>query len=531
MSKVVPTVATRTAEEQAALSMVAKYSTVFRLIPTRVSQILQVVNAYPASDVVRRTDLLQIAIQRMHDIYRITQRLQNRVIEIKDASYGSGQSSIATQCALLIESLKKYQITLISTLSVFDSEFVRSVKRMRTEGESHPTGSASAYQAAKAVLKHSQMDVLIETMAGGAAGVGAEVSGGSVKNEIRELRDQVSLLSSQLQSKALLDGERGAGDEKVFSQHIGALAAQNADAVRAAQQSLTTVNAATASLVKNKKHSLRHGTRKGKTLTVSGLASLQKRAAQWYCNVVAQIQAAAVWVVDSVPYVGQIGEMLVGFVRRIFTDSHKALTHVGTRMKEVQQITPEGVSVAANGVWSFGSWIMESWLRIGAYVVAITVPVRAFIAEKWALLMQRSKVLDDAMRAFVYRIFAVVKEYRIWLWDGAVVYDEDKEEEVMVPGKIKVWAAQGYDYAWQVIGQLKEYIKPAVSATATNHTKNDNRKEETAPSLMQQVAGVVSEYSKIGLEKITQIYKVSSEYLLFLKNRYFPPLVVVTEKK
>jgi len=497
--------------EQESLRALAKYSTVFRLIPTRVAQMLKVVNAYPASDAVRRTDLLQLVIQRMHDMYRITQRIQNRVAEI-DSAQSKG----------LIDALKKYQVTLISTLSVFDSEFVRSLKRARSEGDSPArNGSDSAYTAAKMVLRHNQMDTLIETMASGNSGIGGEVVGGSIKNEIRELRDQVSLLSSQLQSKALLSGDRG-NNEKDFSHQISELTEQNAEAVREAQQSLSSINDVVQPVSRKTKRSLRHSSR-----SVAGVpaqpATLQAYAHAAYASAVSYIYGAGNWMYQSIPYANQVWDGVIALFGRVFTDTHKAISHVGTRMKEVKEIAPEGVSVATGGLWSFGEWIVESWIRIGQYALAITEPVRAWIGVQWCLVMQKCSGLDGAMRAFACRIVASAAAYRVWLWDGALVYDEDKEEEVMQPGMLKVWTAQG-------VATVKEYstlFKNRLFPAATKPARQTSNKKDVAaqPTVIENIVATATICGSLMLEKIGQIYKVVVEYIVAAKNRYFPPMM------
>lgn len=502
-------------EQQVALRALAKYSTVFRLIPSRVSQMLQVVNAYPASDVVRRTDLLQLVIQRMHDMYRITQLIQNRVAEIG-----------GVQAQPLIDALKKYQVTLISTLSVFDSEFVRSLKRSRSTSESSAkSGSDSAYNAAKLVLRHNQMDTLIESMAGGGQGVGGEVANGSIKNEIRQLRDQVSLLSSQLQSKALLDGDRG-GDEKVFSHQVSELAQQNAEALRAAQTSLSGISNLVEPSVKKNKRSLRKSSR-----PVAGVptqpVTLQEYVRAGYAAVSVRVMAAGNWVYSSVPYVDQAWDGITALFSRVFTDTHKAISHVGTRMKEVKEIAPEGVSVATGGLWSFGEWIVESWVRILNYILELTVPVRTYVATQWCAFMQKCSGLDGAMRAFVCRLIDQVVAYRVWLWDGSMVYDEDKEEEVMQPGMIKVWTARVVTTTKEHVGAIKNRFFPATKEETKKHAKHKNATAEQTILEKAFTAGKV--YGSLVLEKVCQIYTLIMEYVVAAKNRYFPPMVVVKQ--
>ncbi len=534
--------ASSTEEEQVALRTLAKYSTVFRLIPTRVSQMLQVVNAYPASDVVRRADLLQLVIQRMHDMYRITQRLQNRITEVKDGFTFRGSSPVATHCAMLNDALKKYQVTLISTLSVFDSEFVRSIKRARVEGDVGASDSDVAYKAAKAVLNHNQMDILIETMAAGGSGIGGEVADNTVRNELRELRDQVSLLSSQLQSKALLDGDRG-GDEKTFAHTVSQLSAQNGDAVRAAHASLTSIHDVTEPAVKNKKYSTRQG--KNNVAGVVHPVTLQERVRGAYDSLQELFFGGIKWITESIPYVGRVGEFIYGLVVTIITEAHKALTHVGTRMKEVKDVTPEGVAVAADSAWSFGTWIVESWAKIGTFVLSITQPVRTYVAAQWTALMQKSSGLDCTMRQFVCRLIESIKEYKIWLWDGTVVYDKEIQDDVVIPGKLKVLSANFQTYFWRGIGHIKKasvdgsaylmslknrYFPAAPVAEDADRDDEAETDMSTPQTMTQKVVAFVDQARTVALEKITQFYTVASEYILAAKNRYFPPLVPVTQK-
>jgi hypothetical protein len=497
--------------DEESLRALTKYSTVFRLIPARVAQMLKVVNAYPASDVVRRTDLLQLVIQRMHDMYRITQRIQNRVAEI-DSVQSKG----------LIDALKKYQVTLISTLSVFDSEFVRSLKRSRSEGDSTGrSGSDSAYSAAKMVLRHNQMDTLIETMATGNSGIGGEVIDGSVRNEIRELRDQVSLLSSQLQSKALLSGDHGS-NEKDFSHKISELTEQNAEAVREAQKSLSKINEVVQPRSLNKKRSLRHSSR-----SVAGVsaqpATLQAHARAAYLSTVSYLYAVGNWMYESIPYADQVWDGALALFGRVFSDTHKAISHVGTRMKEVKEIAPEGVSVATSGLWSFGEWIIESWIRIGHYALTIAGPVSVWIGEQWCLVVQKCSRFDTTMRTFACQIVTSVAAYRVWLWDGSLVYDEDKEEEIMQPGMLKVWTAQSVSTIKQYYVLLKNRFFPA----ETKSKKQNSTKKDGAMSLIvtEKIVATAKIYGALMLEKIGQIYTVVVEYVAAAKNWYFPPII------
>jgi len=443
---------------------IAKYSTVFRMIPARVAQMLQVVNAYPSGNSALRAEILQLMIQRMHENYRLVQQLQERVQEVQEEAMPQSQTGVFVQGQELLKSIKRYQITLISTLSVLDAEFVRCVKNSRDAGEGKGRRD-TAYLAARAAILPNKMDRVITLFASNASEVMPEGASQSIKGEIRHLRNQVSALSAHVQSKALLGAQEVAGRD--FGQQVAELQKSHLKAVvqeprelkeeiekravvqrsvassellsddllprmsneaglvvriretaedwaEAARQSMTT---AWASVVEWANQMWKKGEKPAqepkKDEKKIAMVPATEGEAPLPLRERVQLAAAGAWqnfkealarfwgaILNSSTLISAAYHNIADFFGRIFGDTQKAAEHVGSRLKEVKDVTPEGVDAAKEAVCSFGTWIVDSWMRIGAFFLGLWEPV----TQGWAWLQGECSAADDYMRAMACNV-------------------------------------------------------------------------------------------------------------------------------
>jgi|GEM_PF-2932850 len=360
--------------EAVLMRVLAKYSTVFRLVPIRISQMLQVITSYPATHVHARADLLQLVIQRMHEKYRTLQQLQSRVTELAEQADKTVRFGVYARSMKLLDALKKNQITLISTLSVLDAECVRTWRSANLVKRDNKEFSDRAYVAAKEALKPNQMDTLIGMLASGESGLGETSEGGSVKQEIRKLRDEVVQLSAQLQAKSLIEGA-GPISEKLFEERVRDLADEQLCTVRDAQAALAGVEI-TEPVVDWKKYSLRYlqtvpGALVDAAATLSDRARLfhdmlyQKASAAWGMLISGE------WYQASKNVVVAVWNAIYALVHRIFQDAGKAADHVAVRATEATESMPQTAGVVTTALYAAVSWIIESWISLGhrAYVL------------------------------------------------------------------------------------------------------------------------------------------------------------------
>ncbi|MDQ5940284.1 MAG: hypothetical protein QG632_10 [Candidatus Dependentiae bacterium] len=406
--------------ETVQLRTFAKYAAVFRLLPARVSQMLQVVNAYPVNNVARRLDLLQIAIQRLHDKYRTMQQLHDRVLELQGQSDSSRRAGVHARCSVLLVSIKKYQITLVSILSVLDAEFVRFAKTVHDQKNEGSTTRDAAFMAAKSSLSPTKMDVLISMLVSGSSSPSEEVAG-SVVQEIRQLRDEVSQLSAQLQSKALIEGGNVKND-KVFNQNIQILTEESARVSAEAKADFAfVIDENITPAPEPKAASL-------KTRRVSA-KTLQGRAIAFHDRMINAVYSSYGWVkakmvetgetigagwdrVMALPILCDIHDFASSVVGRVFNDTHKAAKHVEHRMKEVKDATPGGVSLIKETACGFMDWIVESWIRVGQYMLSLLDSV----GDYWHVVHEKAQEFDEGMRD----VACQVCDWFVQGWHGLV---------------------------------------------------------------------------------------------------------------
>ncbi len=406
--------------ETAQLRTFAKYAAVFRLLPARVSQMLQVVNAYPVDNVARRLDLLQIAIQRLHDKYRTMQQLHDRVLELQGQSDSSRRAGVHARCSALLVSIKKYQITLVSILSVLDAEFVRFAKTVHDQKNEASTTRDAAFMAAKSSLSPTKMDVLISMLVSGSSSPSEEVAG-SVTQEIRQLRDEVSQLSAQLQSKALIEGSN-VKDDKVFNQNIQTLTEESTRVSAEAKADFASVIDENIALAPEPKAA------SPKTRRVSA-KTLQGRAIAFHDRLINAVYGSYDWAktkvvetgetigagwdrVMALPILCDIHDFASNVVGRVFNDTHKAAKHVEHRMKEVKDATPGGVSLIKETVCGFMDWIVESWIRVGQYMLSFL----EFLRDYWHVVHEKAQEFDAGMRDVACQVCG----WFVQIWHGLV---------------------------------------------------------------------------------------------------------------
>lgn len=381
-------------EEAELLRTLAKYSTVLRLIPIRISQMLQVVNAYPPTKYQKRAELLQLVIQRMHDKYRMVQQLSYRVTELSEEADPAVCAGVYGRSLQLLDALKKYQITLISTLSVLDSEFIRSLRHAdEHKDDLAKSESDDAYKAAKAVLKQNQMDSLIEMLACGRAATDESPQTGSVKQEIRQLRDEVSQLSAQLKARALLENN-AATSAKEFDAHMRELNVHHVQAVRDVQAVVHDMQVPEP-VRETKKYSLRD---MRVPAVVSDMAQiLHARALAFHhavWNGVSSFFGSFVhgtWYTNTQSFVKARWQQLSALLHRIFEDSGKAAQHVADKATEATQAVPTTFEVIACSVQTVGTWIIDSWARLGQWVWTYT-------QDAYGAVRKQVTGFDDYMR-------------------------------------------------------------------------------------------------------------------------------------
>jgi len=376
--------------QTAACRELAKYSLVFRLIPTRISQMLQVINAYPVANEMRRVELLQSMVGHMHEKYRFLQQLHRQVTELEGRLPMPDTRKLADRTKKLAEAMRQYQITLVSTMSLIDTELSRTIDMLRQKGATVVNDNDDAYVAARAVLHPSKVDVLIASVA-----EGKEVSrdidqrASSVKQEIKELRDEVSFLKARLQSKSMAEKEVDQSPQ-ALTNRISELNKENARVIiesktlveglgEAAKTPFAPVSVARQSAKNGQQHS----------------SSVQGLYAWWYW-IQDRLLAAYKIVADVVTAgVSNLRANVSWLVERVTGDTQKAAEHVGSRLKEVHETAPDGVAAVTSSLVTVRDWIVDSWMRIGCMAVDAFNAVQA-----------RAAVLDDTMRAFVCSICA-----------------------------------------------------------------------------------------------------------------------------
>jgi hypothetical protein len=409
-------VVTQDETEAVLMRVLAKYSTVFRLVPIRISQMLQVITSYPATHVHARADLLQLVIQRMHEKYRTLQQLQSRVTELAEQADKTLRFGVYARSMKLLDALKKNQITLISTLSVLDAECVRTWRSANLVKRDNKAFSDRAYVAAKEALKPNQMDTLIGMLASGESGLGETSEGGSVKQEIRKLRDEVVQLSAQLQAKSLIEGA-GQVSEKPFEDRVRDLADEQLHTVRDAQAALAGVEI-TEPVVDWKKYSLRY------LQTVPGAladaaATLRDRARVFHDMLYQKTSAAwgaltsGEWYSASKDAVVTVWDAVYALVHRIFQDAGKAADHVAVRATEATESMPQTAGVVTTALYAVVSWIVESWISLGhrayalihplmergtTYIVAVVCTLSEYMHNAYEATRTAVAGSDDAMR-------------------------------------------------------------------------------------------------------------------------------------
>jgi len=409
-------VVTQDETEAVLMRVLAKYSTVFRLVPIRISQMLQVITSYPATHVHARADLLQLVIQRMHEKYRTLQQLQSRVTELAEQADKTVRFGVYARSMKLLDALKKNQITLISTLSVLDAECVRTWRSANLVKRDNKAFSDRAYVAAKEALKPNQMDTLIGMLASGESGLGETSEGGSVKQEIRKLRDEVVQLSAQLQAKSLIEGA-GQVSEKPFEDRVRDLADEQLHTVRDAQAALAGVEI-TEPVVDWKKYSLRY------LQTVPGAladaaATLRDRARVFHDMLYQKTSAAwgaltsGEWYSASKDAVVTVWDAVYALVHRIFQDAGKAADHVAVRATEATESMPQTAGVVTTALYAVVSWIVESWISLGhrayalihplmergtTYIVAVVCTLSEYMHNAYEATRTAVAGSDDAMR-------------------------------------------------------------------------------------------------------------------------------------
>ncbi len=368
------------------MRVLAKYSTVFRLVPLRISQMLQVITSYPSTNLHARADLLQIIIQRMHEKYRSLQQLQARVTELAEQADKTVLFGVYARSMKLLEALKKNQITLISTLSVLDAECIRSLRAAELTKRDSQTFKDRAYIAAKEALKPNQMDTLIAMLASSEVGLGDVTDGGSVREEIRKLRDEVSQLSAQLQAKALIE-RTGAVSERPFEETVRDLTHQQLSTVQEAQGALAGVEI-TEPVVDWKQYSLRY-LKTVPGLFVDAASTLQSRAKLFHdslqetaCSLWNALTAGT-WFRSTQNFVITAWQGLCGLIHRIFEDAGKAADHVTLRATEATQSMPHTASAVSGFVYTVVAWIIDSWISLGHTVYRVSKPLLDGAAERF----------------------------------------------------------------------------------------------------------------------------------------------------
>ncbi|MDQ5890335.1 MAG: hypothetical protein QG604_209 [Candidatus Dependentiae bacterium] len=502
--------------ETALLKVFAKYSAVFRLVPTRVSQILQVVNAYPASNPGRRIDLLQISIQRLHDKYRTIQQLQNRVLELQSQANPSGKAGVYARCGVLVDAIKKYQITLISILSVIDAEFVRSAKAAGGHMQDDGNKKDAAYLAAKSALQPTKMDVLISMLAAGESASEAEASANSVKSEIRQLRDEVSLLSAQLQAKALLDGGCGKS-EKDFNEQMCSLNDESAQllaktgaAIGQDDEKIEVVATPKKYSLKSRRVQVQESTKPDTMLRTRALAfhatlmSMFTNAYAWMhakaCMVGDSIAAGWAWFV-TLPVIADVYAVTGNAMGRVCTDTQKAAKHVEHRMKEVKEVAPEGVSLVKESLSGFFNWIVESWVKVGCYVLSFFSSFK----EYWNVVQDKAHGVDESMRCFVCNFC----EWFTNLGKSAIAMTLQLKARV-----------------------LGESVSVPTEATHTEKVSKhkDSAAEGSTVSWIDTTNATVSQWTASASAKVIELWNICVATLMSLKSRVIGEAVVSTEK-
>jgi hypothetical protein len=220
------------ATEADALRAIAKYKAVFSLIPHRVSQVLRVVGAYPKNNTNNRHDLVSKTVAFLQDKYRAVQLLYS-IVAVDYAYYRSVmKGGIESEYSSLMNAIKKYQTTLISSMSVLDGEAAYPQSAPLGTLRSKNYNDATAYQSALAVLKHNAVDSVVDVLAEH-NNVPHTSDALSVREELTQLKSRVATLMDRVSHN------QGSGDEPapVVEDDVRSLSGPNTQASRSTLRS------------------------------------------------------------------------------------------------------------------------------------------------------------------------------------------------------------------------------------------------------------------------------------------------------
>ncbi len=533
--------------ETALMRVLAKYSTVFRLVPLRISQMLQVITSYPATQVHARAELLQIVIQRMHEKYRTLQQLQSRVMELAEQADKSVRLGVHARSMRLLDALKKNQITLISTLSVLDAECIRALKSADLVKRDKDAFSDRAYIAAKEALKPNQMDTLITMLASGENGLAETSDGGSVRQELRKLRDEVSQLSAQLQAKSLLEGV--AASEKPFEDKVRDLSSKQLVAVQDAQSALAGIEIAEP-VIAWKKYSLRY-LKTVPGLLVDAAALLQSRAQAFHAMICEKLGMAwhviisGEWYIATKDTLVAVWDTMVALAHRICMDAGKAADHVVVRATEAKESMPYAASAASELICTCLTWIAESWMSLGHKVYVITCPVVAYVQEYarviWCMIMEFLLRVTSGLQTFVQNRYVeirgavagsdeVMREFACLVCVKFSSFLKSAYAAVSVAGHVmhqKVCEQWAVWFGSREIVQVNEAQKSEEAAVDQQPVRSIERVTQHVYTVLKKAGeyGVLgAAYIRTGLSRVAEVAQD-------LYNKAYASLVVVTAQE